>query len=254
MRRDSSNFEKDNYFNGHSGSRSVQENFNLITSFIQEAVDKYIPSKISRSVASVPWNKTHAKAKKTGSSKLRSKFQELRQQIKADIKKQHDLYVNKLVGNIKVNPKVFYRYTNSQRKDNQGIPPLKRRNGSGLAESEIEQAEEFNGQFTDVFSKTSENEVPLLEKSAPPMSDIHISNEGVIKMMKGLNPSKALGPDELHPRALKNLRQNLVLYLLICSNNLLIRVKSPRNCLWLTSVHCIRRATELYQVTIVQCP
>ena len=98
MRRDSSIFAKDKYFNGHSGSHSVQENFNLITSFIQEAVDKYIPSRTSRSVASVPWitseikrnirkkNKIHAKAKKTGSSKLRSKFQELRQQIKADIK------------------------------------------------------------------------------------------------------------------------------------------------------------------------
>ena len=84
MRRDSSNFAKDKYFNGHSG----QENFNLITFFIQEAVDNYIPSKTSRAVASVPWitseirrnirkkNKTHAKAKKktkkkkNGSSKL----------------------------------------------------------------------------------------------------------------------------------------------------------------------------------------
>ena len=147
--------------------------------------------------------------KKTGSSKLRSKFQELRQQIKADIKKQHDLYVNKLVGDIKVNPKDFYRYSNSQRKDNQGISPPKWRNGSGLAESETEQAEEFNGQFTDVFSKTSENEVRLLEKSTPPMSDIHISNEGVIKMMKGLNPSKALGPDKLHPRVLKEIATEL---------------------------------------------
>ena len=64
-------------------------------------------------------------------------------------------------------------------KDN--IPPLKRSSGRGLAESATEQAEEFNGQFTDVFSKTSESEVPLLEKSAPPMSDIHVSNEGVIK-------------------------------------------------------------------------
>ena len=80
-------------------------------------------------VAFVPWvtseirknvrkrNKTYAKAKKTGSSKLRSKFQEMRQQIKNDIKKQHDLYVNKLVGDIKVNSKDFYRYTNSQRKE-----------------------------------------------------------------------------------------------------------------------------------------
>ena len=122
------------------------------------------------------------------------------------------MYVNILVGDIKVNPKDFYGYTNCQRKDNQGIPPLKRRNGNGLAESETEQAEEFNGQFTDVFSKTLENEVPLLEKSAPPMSDIHISNESFIKLMKGLNPSnmsKALGPDELHPRVLKELAVGL---------------------------------------------
>ena len=82
MRRDPSNFAKDKYFSGHSGSRSVQENFNLITSFIQEAVDKYIPSKTSRLVAYVPWitseirrnirkrNKTHAKAKKNNKKKL----------------------------------------------------------------------------------------------------------------------------------------------------------------------------------------
>ena len=70
-------------------------------------------------------NKTHAKAKETGSSKLRTTFPELRQQIKADIKKQHDLYVYKSVSDIKVNPKDFSRYTNNQRKDNQGIHPLK---------------------------------------------------------------------------------------------------------------------------------
>ena len=76
------------------------------------------------------------------------------------------MFVNKLIGDIKVNPKDFYWYTNSQRKDNQGVSPLKRRNGSGLAESKTEQAKKFKGQFTDVFSKTSESEVPLREVSA----------------------------------------------------------------------------------------
>ena len=37
------------------------------------------------------------------------------------------------------------------------------------------------------------------------MNDIAVSKDGVIKLLKGLNPSKALGPDELHPRVLKEL-------------------------------------------------
>ena len=75
MRRNSSNFAKDKYFNSHSGSRSVQENFKLITSFIQEAVDKYIPSKTSRSVASILWITSEINRNIRKSSKLISKFQ-----------------------------------------------------------------------------------------------------------------------------------------------------------------------------------
>ena len=78
------------------------------------------------------------KRKKTGSSKLRSKLETLRREIKADVKKQHDLYVSELVGDIKANPRDFYRYINGQKKDTQGIPPLKRRNGNGVAESNLE--------------------------------------------------------------------------------------------------------------------
>ena len=221
MRKDTLQFAKEKYFNGHSDTRSVQENFDLLTSFIQDSADKHIPSKTSRSVSSIPWitpeirrkirrkNKTHAKAKKTGSSKVRSKFETLRREIKADVRKQHDLYVNNLVGDVKANPRDFYRYINSQKKDTQGIPPLKRKNGKGVAQSDLEKAEEFNGQFTDVFSKNEHTQVPLLDRSAPFMNDIAVSKDGVIKLLKGLNPSKALGPDELHPRVLKKLATEL---------------------------------------------
>ena len=221
MRAETLKFAKERYFNGYSDTRSVQENFNLITSFIQESADKHIPSKTSRSVSSVPWitpeirrkirrkNATHAKAKKTGSAKFRSKFESLRKEIKADIRKQHDLYVNNLVGDVKANPRDFYRYINSQKKDTQGIPPLKKRNGSGIAQSEFEKAEEFNGQFSDVFTKSEYKQVPLMDRSAPFMHDIVVTKEGVTKLLKGLNPSKALGPDELHPRVLKELAMEL---------------------------------------------
>ena len=109
-------------------------------------------------------NATHAKAKKSGSAKIRAKFETLRREIKADIRKQHDLHVNNLVCDVKANPMDFYRYINSQKKNAQGIPPLKKRNGGGVAQSESEKAAEFNGQFTDVFTKYEYSQVPLLDR------------------------------------------------------------------------------------------
>ena len=41
------------------------------------------------------------------------------------------------------------------------------------------------------------------------MNDIAVSKDGVIKLLKGLNPSKALGADEIHPRVLKELATEL---------------------------------------------
>ena len=98
MRKDTLKFVKARYFNGLSDTRSVQENFNLSTSFKEDSTDKHIPSNISRSVSCVPWitleirrkirkrNETHAKVKKTGSANIRSKFGTLRREIKADIR------------------------------------------------------------------------------------------------------------------------------------------------------------------------
>ena len=141
---------------------------------------------------------------------LRSNFETLTREIKAGVRKQHDLYVNNWVGDVKANPRDFYRYINSQKKkDTQDIPRLKRRNGNGVAQSDLEKAEEFNGQFTDVFSKNEYTQVPLLDRFAPFMDDIVISKDGVTKPLKGLNPSRALRPGELHPRVLKELATEL---------------------------------------------
>ena len=58
-----------------------------------------------------------------------------------------------------------------------------------------------------MFNKNEHTQVPLLDMSARFMNDI--SKDGVIKLLKGLNPFKGSGPDELHPRALKELATEL---------------------------------------------
>ena len=147
--------------------------------------------------------------KKTGSSKLRSKFETLRREIKAAVRKQHDLYVNNLVGDVKENPRDFYRYINSQKKRHPRYSTPEKEERKRFAQSDLEKAEEFNSQFTDVFNKNEHTQVPLLDRSAPFLNDIVVSKDGVIKLLKGLNPSKALGPDELRPRVPKVLATEL---------------------------------------------
>ena len=57
-----------------------------------------------------------------------------------------------------------------------------------------------------MFNKNEHTQVPLLDRSAPFMN---VSKDGLIKLLKGLNPSKALEPDELYPRVLKELATEL---------------------------------------------
>ena len=96
-----------------------------------------------------------------------------------------------------------------RKKDTQCIPPLNRRNGKGVAQSDLGKAEEFNGQLMDVFIKNEHTQIPFLGRSAPFMNDIVVSKDEVIKLLKGLNPSKALEPHELHSRVPKELATEL---------------------------------------------
>ena len=149
---------------------------------------------------------------------------------------------------VKANPRDYFRYINSQKKNNQGIPPLKRRGGTGITASEIEQAEQFNGQFTDVFNKSDHSD---LSRSAPFMDDIVVSNEGVTKLLKGLNPSKALGPDELHPSILKELATELGPVFAHLFQKSLDTGEIPKNGLLQIYVPSIKQVTGLSHVIIV---
>jgi hypothetical protein len=60
-----------------------------------------------------------------------------------------------------------------------------------------------------VFTKKTHDQVPLLERKIPRMKDIRITEGGVLKLLQGLNISKARGPDEISPKILKELSNEL---------------------------------------------
>ena len=57
--------------------------------------------------------------------------------------------------------------------------------------------------------KSDHSEVSFLSRSAHFTDDVVVSNEYVTKLLYGLNPPKALEPDELHPRVLQELATEL---------------------------------------------
>ena len=60
-----------------------------------------------------------------------------------------------------------------------------------------------------MFNKNEHSQFPLLYSSVPFIDNICASKEGVNTLLKGLNPSKALGSGELHPRILRELATEL---------------------------------------------
>lgn len=82
------------------------------------------------------------------------------------------------------------------------MPPLKSTPGC-LAESDQDKAELLNSQFVQNFSSEDQTSVPYLKKGFPRMPDIEVTVEGVYKLLCQLKTSKAAGPDEIHPRILR---------------------------------------------------
>ena len=102
------------------------------------------------------------------------------------------------------NTKPFWSYTKSKRQDNIGIAPLK--NKGNLLTDAKSKANILLKQFISVFTKSTDNinlEVGKFNNT-PPISQIIIDNNGVLKLLKRLDVNKAMGPDGIPNIALKN--------------------------------------------------
>jgi hypothetical protein len=94
--------------------------------------------------------------------------------------------------------KQFWNYIKNTRKDNTGVSPV-RKDGI-LIDDTRQKAEILNEQYPYVFTVDDIGEI------IPTLSDmpyINIKTEGVDKLLKYLDPSKATGSDEIPARILK---------------------------------------------------
>ncbi|KAK3096779.1 hypothetical protein FSP39_003228 [Pinctada imbricata] len=111
------------------------------------------------------------------------------------------------------NPKCFWSYINSRKQDSSSIATLKSSDGYLHSDTESKAAI-LNKQFQSVFTREDNSSLPDLGDSPyQPMSRIKISLTGVVKLLKGLRPFKATGPDEVPAFILKQAAESIAPFL-----------------------------------------
>jgi hypothetical protein len=98
--------------------------------------------------------------------------------------------------------KPFWRYIKAQRTEPIGVTPLKEK---GQVNSDpVKKASILAHQFRSVFTvdTVSDANTYLHGSSIPPLLDMYICEMGIKKLLKGVDPSKASGPDQIPCRLL----------------------------------------------------
>ena len=203
------------------GKNSVNTNWTTVKDNLHQIMNSHIPFKMSKTRHSLPWidpqikrqmrkrDRLYVKAKKSNVSRDWSLFKQHRNKLAKTVHQAHMNYVNNVVGaSLHEKPKTFWSYVKLMKTENLGIPAL--RSQTKLCTTDVEKAQALNEQFQSVFTPKSSEPVTVKPNSPfPSIPDIHIHPDGVAKQLNNLNPSKASGPDELPPRFLKLVADDL---------------------------------------------
>ncbi|KAL8612443.1 hypothetical protein ACOMHN_058571 [Nucella lapillus] len=106
------------------------------------------------------------------------------------------------------NSKPFWQYIKARKQDSTGVAPLKEK-GQLYSDSKSK-ARILLQQFKSVFTCETDAPLPSVKKTcAHDIPRIHIHPEGVLKLLRNINPNKAPGPDKTPNLVLKERAPNL---------------------------------------------
>ena len=186
---------------------------------IKDTVETNVPSKTIKDNTKLPWisnnirrlmrrrKRAYNKYKRSKSNYNWERYKDLQNTVKDEIAQSHTRYIERIFSSDndeKVVNKKSWSYIKKLRKDSVGIPTLKS-NGKEATKAK-EKAEVLGKQYKSVFTKEDTSSIPTLENSLPTMPKIVIESKGVEKLLSQLNPQKAIGPDQIPTRILKDHR------------------------------------------------
>ena len=213
---------KDSFLSSDHSHLSVNDVWVSFKSEVLAAIERFIPSKMTKTKYSLPWidnsikrlirkrDKLYFRARKSSSPDIKSHYKRFRAHVQKTIRDAYWKHISNIFSFETDNPdpdcprknekvKKFWSFVKSLKKDAFGITSL-RENGI-LKTDTFDKANICNKQFESVFTRESDSEIPCKGTSPfTPMGEIAVDPKGVLKLLNGLNIHKAPGPDGLSAR------------------------------------------------------
>ena len=207
----------DNFIRKHNVQTPVDILWEEIKEQHDQVMEQLVPSKMSSTRFSQPWINTkvkrlarrkkcaYQKAKLSKCKKDWTRYKNLKKLCQANCRKTYNEFVNDMIAN---KSKKFWTFVKSKRNDNTGVAPLKK-NGIIYSDSKTK-AEVLNQQFASVFTDDGDRKLPDKGNSTyPSLPNIQVRVDGVVKLLRNLNPHKAGGPDNIRPKFLREVAEEL---------------------------------------------
>ena len=213
--------------------RSVEDQWSSIEKHISKMIEEHVPSKFTKTRTDQPWvtpdlkrkcRKKHRLYKKwkrhcggtrgleSGACRAaREEYKRYHKHTNSLLRKSRTRYIGKILGDDldSGNNKAFWRYIKSQRTESSGVAPLKDK--GQLCSGPLGKAKILANQFKSVFTrdKDEDKDTHLHGPGYPSIGNITFDTAGIEKLLRGVNPSKAAGPDQIPCRMLHELATEL---------------------------------------------
>ena len=185
---------------------------------LNHTIESHVPSKMSSVRCSQPWFNTHTKracrrkarayrkARRTNKKRDWDYFRLKRREAQHVCRHTYNRYVADLVHSAADGNKRLGSLVKSKRCDQLGVAPLK--DGNLIHPDPRTKANILNRQFASVFVQDDSTSSPVPDLGPgfyPTMPNITVNQNGVIKLLKNINPHKASGPDGIPGKLLKEI-------------------------------------------------
>ena len=205
------------------GNQDTTTSYDSLLNMLENVRDKYIPTKwldgtkhtstikLTEDERALVRRKKRAFQRylETGLESKWLHYTRLRNKVKAVSRRAQKVREMEVAGKAKESPKLFCNYVKRKTIEKTRIPELfidDRDHSKGMTESDKQKADVLSLFYSSVFTKEISSDLPdLIPRTLDKLSEMRINEELVRKKLQKLNVGKSCGPDDLHPRLLREL-------------------------------------------------